>query len=168
MEYISSDTNVWVDFMTIGRTELPFRLPYKYIMWEETITEEFLTPEWFRETMLACGLNPVEITIEEFMLAEEYGSKYIKLSVHDRIALAIAKERNITLLTGDGALRKAANKERVKVMGTLAIMDKLHDGNYIDDEEFCKCLERLEVHNGGIIRLPKEEIAARLEKVNKK
>lgn len=52
MEYVSSDTNVWIDFCIIDRSELPFCL-------------------------------------------------------HDRIALAIAKERDIILLTGDGELRKA-------------------------------------------------------------
>ncbi len=30
--YISSDTNVWIDFSVIGRIELPFRLPYTYMM----------------------------------------------------------------------------------------------------------------------------------------
>ena len=37
MEYISSDTNVWFDFVIIGKIELPFMLPYKYIMNEGTI-----------------------------------------------------------------------------------------------------------------------------------
>jgi hypothetical protein len=31
MEYISSDTNVWLDFMMIEQLELPFRLPYIYL-----------------------------------------------------------------------------------------------------------------------------------------
>jgi len=41
-------------------------------------------------------------------LAEEYGRKYKKLSIYDRIALTIAKNRHILLLTGDLNLRKAA------------------------------------------------------------
>lgn len=28
MEYISSDTNVWIDFSVVNELELPFRLPY--------------------------------------------------------------------------------------------------------------------------------------------
>lgn len=36
MECISSDTNVWLDFVTINRLEIPFKLPYTYIMNEET------------------------------------------------------------------------------------------------------------------------------------
>ena len=33
MEYISSDTNVWIDFNIISRMNLPFLLPYTYIMY---------------------------------------------------------------------------------------------------------------------------------------
>ena len=32
MEYISSDTNVWLDFVEIEKLNLPFQLPYIYIM----------------------------------------------------------------------------------------------------------------------------------------
>ena len=40
MEYISSDTNVWLDFATINKLEIPFKLPYTYIMNEDAIAEE--------------------------------------------------------------------------------------------------------------------------------
>jgi len=43
----------------------------------------------------------VDLTIEEFELAEEFGPRYPRLSIYDRIALAIAKSREIVLLTGD-------------------------------------------------------------------
>lgn len=45
MEFISSDTNVWVDFATINRLYLPFRLPYIFLMDEEAISNELLQPE---------------------------------------------------------------------------------------------------------------------------
>ena len=32
MEYISSDTNVWLDFVEIEKLNLPFQLPYVYLM----------------------------------------------------------------------------------------------------------------------------------------
>ena len=44
MEYISSDTNVWIDFSVIHKTDLPFRLPYTYIMNEYAIADEMLSP----------------------------------------------------------------------------------------------------------------------------
>lgn len=37
MEYISSDTNVWIDFNIISRMNLPFLLPYTYIMYTESM-----------------------------------------------------------------------------------------------------------------------------------
>ena len=48
MEYISSDTNVWIDFKIINRLNLPFLLPYTYIMYEESINSELISPLNFR------------------------------------------------------------------------------------------------------------------------
>ena len=140
MDYISSDTNVWIDFSVICRTEFPFRLPYKYVMNIDAVEDELLSPACLSSELIKCGLVSVDITIDEFFLAEEYGPKYPKLSKYDRIALAIAKVRNIKLLTGDGALRKAAKKENVDFMGTLGILDQLLAGNYIQTDEFEYCL----------------------------
>lgn len=45
MEFISSDTNVWVDFSAIDRLALPFKLPYIYLMEEDAISNELLQPK---------------------------------------------------------------------------------------------------------------------------
>ena len=165
MEFISSDTNVWIDFRVISRLSLPFRLPYTYIMYEESIDSELLTPAGFRQELIDAGLVGVDITFEEFTLAESWGSIYPKLSVQDRIALAIAKKREIILLTGDMALRKAAGKEGVSVLGTIGVLDKLFEGAYIAQEEYEYCLSELLKHNGGEIRLPASELKKRLNRL---
>ena len=162
MRYISSDTNVWIDFSIIHRLQLPFRLPYTYIMSKEAVDDELLSPPGLGAELKSYGLIPVEITREEFYLAQQYGSIYIRLSTYDRIALAIAKMRSITLLTGDGALRKAAVQEGVAIMGTLGILDQLFTDSYIDAEELRYCLEKLKESNGAAVRLPKDEIDKRL------
>lgn len=167
MEFISSDTNVWIDFRAISRLSLPFRLPYTYIMYSESITSELLNPAGFQQELTAAGLVGVDITIEEFLLAESWGNIYPKLSIQDRIALAIAKERKIVLLTGDKALRKAAGKEGVSVWGTIGVLDKLFEGAYIAREEYEYCLSELLKHNGGEIRLPASELKKRLENLKK-
>ena len=143
MEFISSDTNIWIDFVTIQKTELPFRLPYVYIMCQEAIYNELLSPPGLGEKLVHYGLIPVDFTIDEFFLAEQYGKNYIKLSIYDRIALSIAKIRQITLLTGDKALRNAAKQENVSTIGTLGILDKLWEQGYISKNEFMFCLEEL-------------------------
>ena len=125
MEYISSDTNIWIDFATIDRLELPFKLPYTYIMNEDAIDDELLSPEDLKENLIELGLHPVELSEKEFYLAEEYRMKYPKPSIYDCVALAIAKVRGITLMTGDGSLRKAAIQENVSVVGTIGLFDQL-------------------------------------------
>lgn len=162
MEYISSDTNVWIDFLTIDKMALPFRLPYTYIMNGDAIEDELLNPVDLKQSLLSLGLKKVEIDLTEYLLAEGYALKYKQLSIYDRIALAIAKNRKITLLTGDGKLRVAAKKEFVNVIGTLGILDRLYAYGYINDEEYDECLIEIKKYNGTTIRLPASEIEQRL------
>lgn len=49
-----------------------------------------------------------------------------EISLYDAVALAIAKAREIRLLTGDRNLRKAAAEEGVEIIGTLVILDRLY------------------------------------------
>ena len=56
MEYISSDTNVWIDFYKISRTQLPFRMNCKYIMFHEAIENELLYPEDLKSQLIESGL----------------------------------------------------------------------------------------------------------------
>lgn len=163
MEYISSDTNVWLDFAEIERLNLPFLLPYVYLVNDETVEDELLSPPGLCSELLQLGLQKTELTEEEFYLVEEFTSKYIKPSVYDCIALAIAKARGLILLTGDGALRKAAEAEGVAVMGTIGILDQLHRGKYIEDEEYVDCIWKLLEKNGGKVRLPRHELEKRLQ-----
>jgi predicted nucleic acid-binding protein len=165
MTYISSDTNVWVDFTIIDSLELPFKLPYNFIMSEEAIKNELLSPPELVNQLISLGLVAVEISIDEFLLADEYGDRYKKLSAYDRIALAIAKFNNISLLTGDAALRKAAKQESVDVIGTLWIIDQLLNQSLITVEEYEMCLKKLLANNGKRIRLPEAEIKSRLQQI---
>lgn len=167
MEYISSDTSVWIDFSIIGRIELPFRLPYTYIMNNDAIDDELMSPSDLGDKLKKNGLLSVELTFEEFSLADLFGQRYPRLSIYDRIALAIAKERRIILLTGDGALRKSALNEGVDVLGTLGILDQLFEGHYIGKDEYEECLHELERYNGNKVRLPKIEIESRLHRLLK-
>lgn len=161
MIFISSDTNVWIDFDVLGRLDLPFKLTYTYLMTEITIEEELLSPG-LKDKLISLGLQKTELSPEEFALVLDYEQKYLQLSLHDRIALSIAKLRTIPLLTGDGALRKAATKEGVKLMGTLKILDELHQAEIIQTKEYEKLLKCLEAWNGKKVRLPKVEIEKRL------
>ena len=146
MEYISSDTNVWLDFVTIDRLDYPFRLPYTYLMNIDAIQDELLSPAGLGERLQSLGLRETELTEEEFYLAGEYMERFSKPSIYDCVALAIAKVRGIILLTGDGPLRKAAKAEGVQVMGTIGVLDQLYKSEEINPEEYAYCLEELLKH----------------------
>ena len=165
MEYISSDTNVWIDFLTIDKINLPFLLPYVFLMNSDAIGNELVEPEGLGERLIEHGLVPTEMTTEEFFLAEELNMKYAKPSIFDCVALAIAKNRGIVLLSGDGPLRKAAEKDGVEVKGTLGILKELYDNLYIDKEEYLSCLKNLQHYNGGKVRLPSRIIEQMIEQI---
>ena len=98
MEYISSDTNVWLDFVTIDRLDYPFRLPYIYLMNDYAIQDELLSPAGLGQQLQLLGLQGTELTDEEFFQAQEYLNRFFKLSKYDAIALAIAKKRELVKL----------------------------------------------------------------------
>ena len=69
------------------------------------------------------------------------------------------------LLTGDKALRKAADLERVQILGTLGIIDQLWDENRICESVYRKCLmDWLDQTSYGR-RLPIEEIQKRVRRL---
>ncbi len=90
--YISSDTNIWIDFQTVGALELPFKLSHKFYLSEETLKDELLTPTGIDESLINYGLKLLELTEEEFYFALNILEKHMQLSKYDALALAIAKK----------------------------------------------------------------------------
>ena len=166
MEYISSDTNVWIDYMAIEKLELPFRLPFTYLMNRDAIADELLSPKGMREKLLRLGLKPTELTEAEFYYGLKMAETHPKLSGYDCAALAIAKYRELVLMTGDAALRKAALSEGVSVIGTIGLLDKLYEEKKITSKEYRECLLLLIKVNGREVRLPYAELQSRLEKLD--
>jgi len=162
MEYISSDTNIWIDFSAVNALELPFRLGCIYLMSSDALEDEWRSPRGRGAELTSLGLQAVQITTEEFYYADEIHSKNPKLSVYDTFALAIAKFRHIVLLTGDGRLRKTAAAEGVTVRGTLWIFDELLRNGKITEEEYKGFMQELKRQNGNAIRLPEAEIDKRI------
>lgn len=160
--FISSDTNVWIDFHEIGHLDHPFRLNFDYYISRDTFREEFLKSESMKNDLMALGLQLADVTDDEFMEAVAYQSRYLELSLYDAFALAIAKLRGWTLLTGDMPLRKAAVKEGVEVHGTIWVYDQLKaQGKMTDDEYDVVINELINAVKNGHCRLPIAELLKR-------
>lgn len=107
MKYISSDTNVWIDFYKISKTQLPFRMSCKYIMFHEAIEKELLYPKDLKSQLIDGGLLGVEITTEELFYADELSKKYRKVfDLIDMSFMATASKKKKEKIRGP----KGANR----------------------------------------------------------
>ena len=160
--FISSDTNIWIDFQEIGHLDHPFRLSFQYYISSDTFRDEFLNPATMRLDLLNLGLQITAATDEEFMEAMALQTRYKELSLYDGFALAIAKMRGWTLLTGDMPLRRAAVKEKVEVHGTIWVYDQLKKQGKMSEDEYAGAIDELitAVKNGRC-RLPMTELEKR-------
>lgn len=166
MDCISSGIGVWKVFYLLGEPALPFKLPYRHLMNEDAVSEAKISSAGLLNAMIGFGLRSEAWTDEEFDMAYELQPKYLKLSVYDIAALAIAKCRHIVLLTDDMALREAAKTEEVTVKGTLKILDELFISRIIAPWKYRQCLVRLLSMNGQEVRMPEIELIARIERTS--
>ncbi len=98
---------------------------------------------------------------EEVMEVERLRQIYKGPSITDLSCLVLAKFQNGTLIAGDLALRRAAEKEGLKVRGTLWILDELVENKVIPGKQAVDALQRM-IKSGG--RFPPEEISKRMKR----
>lgn len=162
--YISSDTNIWIDFYEINHVDHPFLLEHEFYLSAAAYEDELLKSEELRESLLAFGLRLADITDEEFAIAESYRRTYRKLSLYDAFALAIAKARSWTLLTGDQPLRAAAEHEGIECHGVIWVYDELFHHGKISSDDFREAMQLLlAAVQEGRCRLPVNELIRRIE-----
>jgi hypothetical protein len=112
-------------------------------------------------SLISLGYESFQLTPEVVDIVFQFANRYTKPSRTDLFALAAAKTLEMTLLTGDGNLRKAANKEQVDVHGLLWLLDKLFDAQLVAGPQLSDSLETI-VAKGA--RLPKNEVQRCKEK----
>ena len=161
--FISSDTNVWIDFARLKHLDYPFLLDFEYYISSDTFRDELITPDNLRCELDQRGLHLTDVTDAEFMEALRFTSVYKELSQYDAFALAIAKFRHWILLTGDMPLRKAAQKEHVECHGTIWFYDQLRISQKLSSDEYRAAItDLIKAVNSGICRLPLSELEKRL------
>lgn len=120
---IISDSNIFIDMEVSGLTRQLFQLP-----------ESFATPNiLFDEELIAqhpelpvLGLSILDVNAEFMAMADQWQDIYPDPTMNDLFAMALAKQEQSPLLTGDQRLRRAAEMEKIEVHGTLWLMDRMH------------------------------------------
>jgi predicted nucleic acid-binding protein len=129
VQLLISDANILIDLEEGLLAEHLFKLPYEFcipdILFEEELAEH-------HQHFIEDGLELRELQSETMRYAMELIPKYIKTSRNDCFALALATQEKCPLLTGDKALRNAAESESVMVKGTIWLVESMVRHKLID------------------------------------
>ena len=154
MKILISDANVLIDMEVGGLIEFMFKLPYEFhtpdILFEEELDQQ-------HAYFLDLGLVKTSLSGESLLRAQELMLKYPKPSRNDCIALTLAKDLGVPLLTGDKSLRAATTKEGVELMGTMWLFTEMEAHGLLTRESLGIALRKMK--NGGR-RLPWPKLEA--------
>jgi predicted nucleic acid-binding protein len=118
-----SDTNIWIDFEKVGLLDKLFSLPFQYCT-TDFVANELEQPD--ARKLVKRGLQVKSLEAAALMRIEALMQRYARPSFTDLSCLVMAEEIGCKLLTGDQALRKAAEKEsNVVVHGVLWLLDQM-------------------------------------------
>ena len=124
-----SDANILIDLEEGELIEQLFKLPFN-LYCPDTLFYEELEEQHY--SLLDLGLQLMELDDITVLEASRLILQYSKVSNNDCFALALAKSKNCPLLSGDQALRTAADAEAVEVYGTIWIVERLIQRKIID------------------------------------
>lgn len=159
MQVLISDANILIDMEVGGLLEPLFALPFQFkvadLLYYDELEEQH--PHLPELGLQITGLSATSMT-EAMRLTVLYGSP----SRYDCFALALAKQEDCPLLTGDGRLRKAAKQEAVVVMGTIWLVEQMVIHQIIDKAMAEAAYDQMEASGS---RLPWKQARARLAKL---
>jgi predicted nucleic acid-binding protein len=151
MRLLISDTNILIDMEAGALVERLFQLPVQFAIPDVLYYEE-IAP--YGANWMELGLKLMEVSGEFVQYAAQLPIKYNQLLLHksalkpshnDYLALALAKQHQCTLLTGDRSLRAVALQEQVSVMGSIGLLCTLVEHNIISVKAAFDALARMKV-----------------------
>jgi predicted nucleic acid-binding protein len=152
------DTTICIDLFHGQLLDKATKLPYELAL-PDVIVHELISPPG--EMFIQAGFSEIHLSgeySEQIILLRNH---YSKPSTNDLFALLLAKIDSCALITGDDALRKAANEEGVPVFGLLWFLDRLVDQEILTTKEAADALRKV-LEQGSW--LPKKECEARFKK----
>ncbi len=117
---IVSDTSVLIDLERGKLLEAIFSLPHQFAV-PDVLFDKEMQGEW-GEHLREMGLQVIEVSASGVLKAQMYRQQRMSLSVSDSFAMALAKEQQWLLLTGDGLLRELAREESVECHGLFWLL----------------------------------------------
>ena len=158
-----SDANIIIDMNTGGLLRLMFRFDATFAVPDLLFEEELRAhhPELPR-----LGLKVLELRPDTVLYAEELIQRYrgFGASTNDFLALALARQEQCELLTGDQRLRQVGQTEGVDVRGTLWLIEQMLRARTVSYRQAEAGYGRMRA-NGR--RLPWEDVEEQLRRFKK-
>lgn len=117
-----SDANILIDVEAGGLMAPMFSLGYQFAVPDVLYFEELAEHHAHWRDM---GLIVQSLSSEGVARVQALSQKYKRPSRNDLFALALAQQAQCPLLTGDAALRSAAETEQVEVKGTIWLVTEM-------------------------------------------
>lgn len=157
MQLLISDANVLIDLEEGGLLDALFAMP-----WQSLVPDLLFADELAEEhsDLPARGLQLGQLLPEAMLEAQRLAATYRGPSRYDCFAMALAKQENCPLLTGDADLREAADRERVIVVGTLWLVEEMVRQRVVDIDAARAAYMQMQA---GRRRLPWPQAFSRLD-----
>jgi predicted nucleic acid-binding protein len=122
MLLLISDANILMD-VEVGDLVAPmFSLDYQFAVPDVLYYEEL---EEQHAHLLDMGLQARTLSAKGVERVQTLSQTYARPGRNDLFALALAEDKQCPLLTGDAALRQAAEMEQVEVKGTIWLIGEM-------------------------------------------
>ncbi len=122
MLLLINDANILIDVEAGDLVTPMFSLNYKFAVPDILYYEEL---EEQHSHLLELGLEVRTLPSESVERVQVLSQTYKKPSRNDLFALALAEMEKCPLLTGDSALRSAAETEKVEIKGTIWLIEEM-------------------------------------------
>ena len=158
---VISDANVLIDMEAGGLLRPMFRLDYRFavpdVLFEVELREH-------HPGLARLGLRRKELNGESVRYVETLASDTRAKGVgrYDLFGLALARQENCMLLTGDSLMRTLAESEGREVRGTLWLVEQILNSGLIKPK---RARQAYDVMRKAGRRLPWEEVEGRLRKL---
>lgn len=151
-----SDTNIWIDFRHAGLLNEIFRLPFTLCCTDFVLYE---LNDFDHETLIRQGLQVEVLNSESITRLSTLNIEHNNSSLADVSCYLHAKDTGRPLLTGDGQLRRQAQRDGLQVYGALWLLDRLVEHCIISTKQAADGLDAM-LASGA--RLPQTECNARI------
>lgn len=156
MLLLISDANILIDMEAGGLLASMFSLGCRIAVPDLLYADEL---EHRNVNYLALGLSQMSLTGAEMQEMQTLAARYPRAGRNDLSALVLARREQCPLVTGDFALRQAAEAEQVVIRGTLWLVQEMVQQQKISVAVAREAYARMQITGR---RLPWEEAEAGL------